>query len=88
MSSLYTAPRLGSTGGREELTSVSHGKGSDSFIQRQMRLEKLPKCGFEWISTRGINANDEVHPKHKCKVTHMIHTVSHRCNCGASTNAH
>ena len=62
----------------------SYGKGSNSFEQRRLRLEKLEKCGFRWVSTHGISANDEVHPKHKCKRVHMKHTVNHKCNCGAS----
>ena len=66
----------------------SYGRGSNSFEQRRLKLEKLERCDFNWVSTRGINANDKVHPKHKCKVTHMRHTANHRCNCGASINAH
>ncbi len=73
-------------GGKEgRMVKPSYGRGSDSFVQRQMRLEKLPRCGFEWISTRGVNANDdETHLKHRCKIVHMRHTVNHKCNCGAS----
>ena len=64
----------------------SYGKGSDSFVQRSLRLEKLKKCGFKWVSSKRstVNYNDEIHPNHKCRIVAGHKSDSHRCNCGAS----